>query len=449
MVQKWSALKAQFEQTSPSNVRELERSLTHWKIDEEIPIDRNWITLKAIRRELADADPDSHISEHKRFSYLMDGLPDDFSITPDTLDAQPNLPSAEKLRALQQKDSEIRLSTSGEGSEFVAQSQSDDPGECYVCWDIGHLAKDFPYQEEAHRYTRRLRDKSENSGNSRAQKSKFNFRNGFKGNPSRQNSVPKSARFEKKPILSAKFRYFSSRKSKAFVAGTESESQSETSTDSEESFTDDYAHVTRENSCKGSQNLWIADTAASSSMSNNKNVYRSLNSIPQRCIKVGGGKLYAREAGTAVVNLGGVKFFAKDTLFVPKLGANLLSGKKICEQMNLRGAFDAEKMYFHKNNKSLISASWKNGVYIIDHIAAPIISKSTNGSKKLDSASNVLETSEISVPDSVMEIDLTSPVLSPQQLKKGDTNESETPNNVTNDDNGDPAYTRPERIELK
>ncbi|KAI0992825.1 hypothetical protein K3495_g15359 [Podosphaera aphanis] len=92
-------------------------------MDEEIPIDRDWIALKAIRRELANADPDSHISEHKPFSYLMDGLPDDFSITRDTLDAQPNLPIAEKLRTLQQKDSEIRLSRSGEGSAFVAQSQ--------------------------------------------------------------------------------------------------------------------------------------------------------------------------------------------------------------------------------------------------------------------------------------------------------------------------------------
>ncbi|KAI1005875.1 hypothetical protein K3495_g2345 [Podosphaera aphanis] len=160
MVEKWNALKAQSEQTLPSNVRKLERSLTHWKMDEEIPIDRNWIALKAIRRELADADPDSHISGRKIFLYLMDGLPDDFSITRDTLDAQPNLPIAEKLRTLQEKDSETRLSRSEEGSAFVAQSQrfrkgkssmriqttsprrsrkssslydSDNPGECCVC----------------------------------------------------------------------------------------------------------------------------------------------------------------------------------------------------------------------------------------------------------------------------------------------------------------------------
>ncbi|KAI1005876.1 hypothetical protein K3495_g2344 [Podosphaera aphanis] len=255
--------------------------------------------------------------------------------------------------------------------------------------------------------------------------------------------------FEKKPTLSTKTRYYSSSKNKAFIAGTESESQSDTSTDSEESFTDDYVHVTRENSCKGPQNLWIADTAASSNMSDNKNVFRSLNSIPQRCIKVGGGKLYTRHAGIAVVNLGGVKFFAKDTLFVPKLGVALFSGKKICGQMNLRGVFDEKKMYFHKNNKSLISASWKSGVYIIDHIATPTIRKNTNDNRNLDSAFNSLETSEIRVPDSAMEIDLTSPVLLPQQLKKSDTNENETLNNATNDDNGDPAYTRPERIKMK
>ncbi|KAI0991745.1 hypothetical protein K3495_g16442 [Podosphaera aphanis] len=89
--------------------------------------------------------------------------------------------------------------------------------------------------------------------------------------------LSRKVRFEKKPTLSAKSRYYSSSKSKAFVAGTQSESQSDTSTDSEESFTDDYAHVTRENSCKGPQNLWIADTAASSNTSDNKNVFRSLN----------------------------------------------------------------------------------------------------------------------------------------------------------------------------
>jgi hypothetical protein len=57
-------------------------------------------------------------------------------------------------------------------------------------------------------------------------------------------------------------------------------------------------------------------------------------------------------------------------LFVPKLGANLLSARCLCEA-GLVGCFDSGNMYFKLNRKTVVKAMMENGHYIVDHVSSP------------------------------------------------------------------------------
>ena len=59
----------------------------------------------------------------------------------------------------------------------------------------------------------------------------------------------------------------------------------------------------------------------------------------------------------------------KDVLFVPNLGVNLLSSRKICSQPGVKGSFDSQTMYFTRENVKIIRADIQGGIYIVSWIA--------------------------------------------------------------------------------
>lgn len=86
---------------------------------------------------------------------------------------------------------------------------------------------------------------------------------------------------------------------------------------------------------------------------------------------VGGGKLYSKLKGSAVVNCeDGSKMILHNVLYVPKLGINLMSSRQMCQSSRLKGTFDEQKMYFMKNNVPIITATMRNGLYIVTNVSA-------------------------------------------------------------------------------
>jgi hypothetical protein len=65
----------------------------------------------------------------------------------------------------------------------------------------------------------------------------------------------------------------------------------------------------------------------------------------------------------------GSSMILKNVLFVPKLGANLLSARHLYEA-GLVGCFDSGNMYFKLNRKTVVQATIENGLYIVDHISS-------------------------------------------------------------------------------
>ena len=93
-----------------------------------------------------------------------------------------------------------------------------------------------------------------------------------------------------------------------------------------------------------------------------------LKPIRRRVIKVGGGRLYSDKSGLARVEDSKGRIRLITALYVPGLGASLLSMKRLCE-MGLRGSFHENALYMRDNRGRLIlRASACNGVYVVDKV---------------------------------------------------------------------------------
>jgi hypothetical protein len=109
--------------------------------------------------------------------------------------------------------------------------------------------------------------------------------------------------------------------------------------------------------------------------------------IKRRRIQVGGGVLYSQAKGTVDLKCNdGSSMVLKNMLYVPKLGANLLLARCLCEA-GLVGSFNSGNMYFKLTGNTVIKATMENGLYIVNHVskqyketAFPSVDYNTNDS---------------------------------------------------------------------
>ncbi|KAI0994557.1 hypothetical protein K3495_g13624 [Podosphaera aphanis] len=79
--------------------------------------------------------------------------------------------------------------------------------------------------------------------------------------------------------------------------------------------------------------------------------------------------MYADSKGTAeLVCKDGSSVSLPDTLYVPGLGVNLLSARRMCES-GLHGTFNDRNMYFRAGQKIMIRAKIDSGLYIAEHVS--------------------------------------------------------------------------------
>ena len=71
-----------------------------------------------------------------------------------------------------------------------------------------------------------------------------------------------------------------------------------------------------------------------------------LTKIRRRWIKVGGGYLWSDDIGAAEVKDQSGNKILLDTLFVPNLGVNLISGDKLSKDFKLKGLLDHPSFTF-------------------------------------------------------------------------------------------------------
>ena len=166
----------------------------------------------------------------------------------------------------------------------------------------------------------------------------------------------------------------SRRRHKGHVADNDpSDADTESSgSDSSESDEDEVIEVAAHSQDLGKvpPSLWVSDTGATTHMTNQRQLFRSLAPVKQRTIRVKEGKLYSWHKGVCELKVpSGGAALLEDVLFVPNLGVNLLSGRKICSQPGVKGSFDSQTMYFTRGNENIMRADIQGGIYIVSWIA--------------------------------------------------------------------------------
>ncbi|KAI0993630.1 hypothetical protein K3495_g14554, partial [Podosphaera aphanis] len=364
----WAYLGEKYKKSDPTTADEYMTEIQTFKLENRTIIEA-WDKLKDFRRKLCAADETAKNTYRDKalLLILIRALPRDYTATIDTLNAQSHLTVDERLKRLQLKESRL-LAESKEESAFSGSHQgrksprsraydhrdSNESGfspVCYLC-DIRHFVKACPYmdiaREAVQEYIRT--DKLERE---KRKKGSFN----------RPSSLRARSPSPHKPTKRVDFKG----KAKAFDAALHSNSDSDIDDDAE---LYEHAQLSRALISKASSSTWASDTGASAYMSDQPSLFRSLITIPRRTILVGGGKLYARAEGSAQLTCkDGSSMMLHNVLLVPGLGINLLSGRQMCRNGGLKGAFDENHLYFKRGDRPLITATMKNGLYIVSHVS--------------------------------------------------------------------------------
>ena len=105
-------------------------------------------------------------------------------------------------------------------------------------------------------------------------------------------------------------------------------------------------------------------------MTDDSNLFRgAMIPIQRRSVKVGGGRLYADFMGQVEMRVAGTSLLLDNVLYVPGLGVNLLSSRKLCSDWNCLGVFSDKSMWFISENKQVVlQADVKGGLYIVSRI---------------------------------------------------------------------------------
>jgi hypothetical protein len=106
----WDALSAKYLKIRLATAREHQIRLTNYQWEESQTIDNAWIEIKNLRRKVVAANPQfaSTYDESALLQFLLPALPDDYSTTVATLNAQPNLTVQDKLVALRNYEDVLR-----------------------------------------------------------------------------------------------------------------------------------------------------------------------------------------------------------------------------------------------------------------------------------------------------------------------------------------------------
>ena len=98
------------------------KKLVNFKLEKETSIKDAWTKLRELRRRIGTANPArmALIIDNDLFEYLLRGLPEEYSTTCSTLDAQINLEIPEKLFILQKQQDKLANATSTNPIALVA-----------------------------------------------------------------------------------------------------------------------------------------------------------------------------------------------------------------------------------------------------------------------------------------------------------------------------------------
>ena len=362
---RWEALWGKYSILTPQAKRKDLQLITSFKFgkdkdgkDVDMTIESAWAELVAARGRVVAANPQmtETLSEDNMLDYLMIGLPSQFDVTRQALDSNPNMKAYEKLEELRQVETQFGLSAKAESAnvardldkkkdrkskkDHTAKEHSSDKVRCYFCGE------------------RHLRQKCE------LRTHLIDMVSDFQINKAKDEKRRKDERKSDRQFTDAsKRKHYKGKDHKGLVADNSSFDESElmpsesTSSEDEDEQEDELCHFTKDKikTCKIPESDWCGDTGCTTHMTDKSNLFRGpLTRVKRRFIKVGGGRLYADYMGTVEMKVAGVSLLLENVLYVPNLGVNLLSSRKLCSEWKCLGIFNEKSMWFVSDTKQLI-----------------------------------------------------------------------------------------------
>jgi hypothetical protein len=351
----WEGLEKKYQETLPSAGRQYLHEFVTYRMGKETTIQEAWTQLSRLARKVAGTRTSlkQAFTQKEVFQQLLQSLPPQYNTIRDAIDGNPNIDPELALERLEEKEAQFKATEAAMVSNRPRQEgrrrHSNSSGssrspkgpkgyKCYIC-QRNHRVSACEFLEKAQQYAQRQLDKRSAS-------------------PKAQRGTQIRSKHRSHP-----------RKHRAYEA--ESDSNIHSSDTENEQEPDEFAAISKDVTCKIPKSTWIADSGASSHMTDNKSLFSSiLKRITTRTIKVGGGYLYTSYAGPVKIKAqnGGVVTLAR-VYYVPGLGANLLSGRRLC-QNGLRGCFtDKSLTMINQSGKTIVEATLSGGVYLVDWVA--------------------------------------------------------------------------------
>jgi hypothetical protein len=107
------------------------------------------------------------------------------------------------------------------------------------------------------------------------------------------------------------------------------------------------------------------------------------------------GQLYSDFIGTAELKVkGSGSVLLSDVLYVPNLGVNLLSSRKLCRSKGLKFTGDDNRMAFWYNRTKILEASVKGGVYIISWVKPDLINAAFNAVERTEYIQSIVDSTD-------------------------------------------------------
>jgi Reverse transcriptase (RNA-dependent DNA polymerase)/gag-polypeptide of LTR copia-type len=356
----WEALKAKYSKMSPAAKREDLLRITGFKYGYEdgrsvqTDIQSAWAYLVSVKGKIATADPKlaSTFDESTLFEYLLAGLPESFNTIQQTIESSLIHDTYEKLEILERGERKYNLGANPAESAQAAQATRDLTRPAGQIKNRGkrrdsHKIECYFCGQEHYRSKCELRDQL------MIMMSEFKI------------SKSKSKARETK-------RLFDKKHDKGLAADEDKSDKASTGPSTpEQSDEEENCHFSKDQiPCKIPKSDWCSDSGCTKHMTDNPNLFRgAMVPIQRRVVKVGGGKLYADYMGQAEMRVNGDSLLLDNVLYVPGLGHNLLSSRKLCTDWNSLGVFNDKSMWFISENKQVVlQANVKGGLYIVSRI---------------------------------------------------------------------------------
>ncbi|KAI0995896.1 hypothetical protein K3495_g12285, partial [Podosphaera aphanis] len=360
----WKSLESKYKRTLKAAGRELIMQFVNYQMGPDTSVDEAWAHLAGLGREIQEVYPNKgYHTVEERIQQLLTSLPVEYRFVRQTIDARESLDPDEILLILKEEERSANKVTDSalfaRGKQGKAQTKPYSHFSCLLC-EGHHKVFDCTHLQEAKRHV-------QGSANKVTKR---------RSPPRRQSPQRETLATLVKQLTQKVERLEAAEKSrskgKAFAAAEEanppSPSQSSESPSVDEPV--ETAGAALQARGKLPHQSWMLDSGCSSHMSDQLTLFRGpLIQIRRRWIKVGGGYLFSDHIGEAVVKPEKGKSSTLWALYVPQLGVNLISCRKLCSDLGVSG--DLSSNFFrilNKDKQLVLEACIQGGVYVVESI---------------------------------------------------------------------------------